>query len=177
MEPKIKMNEKEEELVNKEKNIEAERKFKQVEVKDDLNLKDIHYYEVLKYDEDKTLDIYHLIIANEDSEAGKEYNKYAYDFIENYYNTITQKVKFDIFEEIKDKFQEISKIIINNKISKEYFNSNEEIFKNELIKLNLKDKLSLKRCYMDELGFSFFKTGDFEPKLNYFNIKRWNIRN
>ena len=41
--------------------------------------------------------------------------------------------------------------------------------KNKIIKLNLeKEKLILKKCQMDELGFSFFKTGDFEPKYNYY---------
>ena len=69
---------------------------------------------------------------------------------------------------MKTKFKDLSGTILNNNISEVDFSSNDEIMKNKIIKLNLKDELSLKKCYMDELGFSFFKTGDFEPKYNYF---------
>ena len=34
--------------------------------------------------------------------------------------------------------------------------------------MEIEGELSLKKDYTDELGFSFFKTGDFEPKYNYF---------
>ena len=34
--------------------------------------------------------------------------------------------------------------------------------------MNLEKELNLKKCYIDELGFSLFKTGNFEPKYNYF---------
>ena len=130
--------------------------------------KDVHFTEILHYGDKKKLDIYHLIIANEDSEAGKEYNQYAYDFIENIYNLISDKKKFDVFEKVKDNFEKLSKTILNDKIDKNLFNSTEDILNTNKIKLNKKEELSLKKCYTDELGFSFFKTRDFEPKYNYF---------
>ena len=135
---------------------------------DESNLSNIHFYEVLFYDENRKIDIYHLILAKENSEAGKVFNDYTYKFIENIYNTVTEIKKFDLFEEVKTKFKDLSDTILNNNLSEVNFSSNDEIIKNKNIKLNLKDELSLKKCYMDELGFSFFKTGDFEPKYNYF---------
>ena len=133
------------------------------------NFDNVHFYEVLYYDENRKIDIYHLILAQEDSEAGKMFNNYTYKFIENIYNTVTEIQKFDLFDEVKTKFKDLSgTTILNNNLSEANFSSNDEIMKNKIIKLNLKEELSLKKCYMDELGFSFFKTGDFEPKYNYF---------
>ena len=37
-----------------------------------------------------------------------------------------------------------------------------------MIKLEYEKDLNLKKCYTDELSFSFFKAGYFEPKYNYF---------
>ena len=123
------------------------------------------YYIMMK---NRKIDIYHLILAKENSEAGKIFNNYTYKFIENIYNTVTEIQKFDLFEEVKTKFKDLSGTILNNNVSEANFSSNDEIMKNKIIKLNLEEELSLKKCYMDELGFSFFKTGDFEPKYNYF---------
>ena len=36
------------------------------------------------------------------------------------------------------------------------------------MKINIDKDLSLKKYFRDELGFSLFKTGYFEPKYNYF---------
>ena len=162
----IKNDENKNEIINqpKKKNLSID----QIEVIDEPNLNNIHFYEVLYYDEKRKIDIYHLILAKENSEAGKVFNNYTYKFIENIYNTVTEIKKFDLFEEVKTKFKDLSSTILNNNVSEANFSSNDEIMKNKIIKLNLKEDLSLKKCYMDELGFSFFKTGDFEPKYNYF---------
>ena len=59
---------------------------------------------------------------------------------------------------------------MNNDISKGTFTDTKNILKDKIIKLGLEEnnELSLKKCFTDELGFSFFKTGDFEPKYNCF---------
>ena len=154
--------------IKDEKPKEKNRSIEQEEVKDESNFNNIHFYEVLYYDENRKIDIYHLILAKENSEAGKAFNDYSYKFIENIYNTVTEKKKFDIFEEVKIKFKDLSGTILNNNVTESNFSSSDETMENKIIKLNLKEELSLKKCYMDELGFSFFKTGDFEPKYNYF---------
>ena len=154
---------------NKDKNEDVDDKKEE----NDSQLYDIHFTETIKYDnkDDKEkLEVYHLILANEYSNAGKVYNQYAYNFIEHVYNIIAEKKKFDIFEQVKEKFKKLSSTILNNDISKGTFTDTKNILKDKIIKLGLEEnnELSLKKCFTDELGFSFFKTGDFEPKYNCF---------
>ena len=137
-------------------------------VKEENEFKDVHFAEILNYGDNKKLEVFHLILANEDSDAGKIYNPNAYKFIENLYNIIAQPKKFDIFEQVKDNFKLLSNTILTENIENISFNDNEDIMKNKLIKLNFDKKLTLKRCLIDELGFSLFKTGNVELKYNYF---------
>ena len=127
----------------------------------------IYFSETLKYG-DKKIEIYHLILANEDSEAGKYYNQQTYNFIENAYNLISEPKKFDVFEQVKRNFKNLSSTFLNNKFEEVSFTDNKKILEDKIIKLNLKESLSFKKCYIDELGFSLFKTGNFDPKYNYF---------
>ena len=143
-------------------------KIKEKNVYEDSKLSDVHFTEILNYGDKKKLEVYHLIIANEDSEAGKVYNQYAYNFLENVYNLISEPKKFDIFEQVKENFKKLSDTILNDNIEDVSFTENEKILEDKIMKLNFNKELSLKKCYTDELGFSFFKTGDFEPKYNYF---------
>ena len=136
-------------------------------VKEETQLNNVHFTEMVNYG-DKKLEIYHLILANEDSDAGIIYNQYTYNFIENVYNLIIEPKKFDVFEQVKDNFKGLSSIILNNEIKEFNFTENEKISENRTIKLNFEGELLLKKCYIDELGFSLFKTDHFEPKYNYF---------
>ena len=149
------------------------KKIGEKNVKEDIKINDVHFNEILKYD-DKKLEIHHLIIANEDSDAGKIYNPYAYTFIEGVYNLVAEPKKFDIFEQIKDNFKMLSDIILIDKIENVPVTDNERIIKDKLIKLEYEEELKLKKCYIDELGFSLFKTGNFEPKYNYFKLDKEN---
>ena len=57
--------------------------------------------------------IFHLIFANEDSDAGKYYNNFTLNFLENsYQQQVTDIKEFDVIETIKERFTEISKEII-----------------------------------------------------------------
>ena len=134
---------------------------------DESKLNNVHFTEILKY-EDRKLEIYHLIIANEDSEAGKIYNQYTYNFIENVYNLIPEPKQFDVFEEVKANFKKLSDTILNDNIEDVPFTKNDKIIEDKIIKLEYEKNLNLKKCYTDELSFSFFKAGYFEPKYNYF---------
>ena len=159
---------KEKETIDEDKKKTNKNEIKQREINENTIGKGVHFYEIT-YNDKKKIDIYHLILANEDSEAGKVYNVYTYKFIEGLFNTITKLETFDLIENIKDEFVSFAPRILKNEINKSLFNKNEDILKNKIIKLNLeKEKLILKKCQMDELGFSFFKTGDFEPKYNYY---------
>ena len=89
----------------KNKNLDDLKDVNDENVKEESKLNDVHFTEIINYGDKKKLEIFHLILANEDSEAGKVYNQYAYDFIEGVYNLISEPKKFDIFELIKDNFK------------------------------------------------------------------------
>jgi len=110
--------------------------------------------------------IFHLIFANEGSEAGDYYNNFTIKFIENYYQNITDLKSFDVFETIKQRFINLSKEIIE----KNNENKNFDIIfdKKKAIKLQTPQKIILKRCFIDELGFSNLKGNGFEPNFNYY---------
>lgn len=128
----------------------------------------VFYFE--KKNEDKDSNIFHLIYANEESEAGKYYNKFTLDFIENSFQGITNYKPYDVIESIKDRYIHISEDIIektekNEKITKEGFDNS----KPKLIKLKNEEEIILKKCFIDELGFSNLKSNGFEPKYNIFS--------
>ena len=77
---------------------------------------------------------------------------------------------YDVIETIKERFLSISKEIIQktekiNNLKKENFdNAN-----NEFIKLNIEEgDITLKKCFIDELGFSNLKGNGFDPTYNYY---------
>ena len=145
-----------------------EQKINEENVLEESKLTDIHFTEILNYGDQKKLEVYHLIIANENSQAGEVYNQYTYNFIENVYNLISEPKKFDIFEQVKENFKKLSNTILNDNIEEIPFNDNQKILEDKIMKLEYDKELSLKKCFTDELGFSLFKTGDFEPKYNIF---------
>ncbi len=122
----------------------------------------IHYIE-----KNTEQEIFHLIFAHEGSEAGKFYNQNTLNFIENLYQQVINLDSYDVIETVKDKFIEISNDIFERSdipITKENFdNSN-----NSFIKLSNVNNVILKKCLIDELGFSNLKANGFEPTYNYY---------
>ena len=126
-----------------------------------------NYYEI---DQDKEQKIVHLIYANESSPAGQLYNQYALDFIENSYQQVYGLQPFDVIETIKERYIKVSKDIKEKtekeeKITKDSFDNS----KPNLIKLKSDNEIILKKCLIDELGFSNFKANGFEPMYNIFS--------
>ena len=120
------------------------------------------------YEENKEQKIYHLIFANEGSDAGRYFNQFTLDFLENNYQNVTHLEAFDVIETIKDRYIKLSKDIIEKtpeeKTDKESFdNSNPES-----IKLKDTKEIVLKKCLTDELGFSNLKANGFEPTYNLY---------
>ena len=122
---------------------------------------------VYYYEKNSDPKIYHFIYANEGSEAGLFYNKYTLDYLENFYKMVTDIKPFDILETVKERFIDISNEIfeqLEKPLTKDNFdNSNEK-----LIKLKNPNKIILKKCLIDELGFSNLKTNGFEPVYNIY---------
>ena len=120
------------------------------------------------YEGSKDQKIFHLIFANEGSEAGKYFNQFTLDFLENNYQTVTQLVSFDVIETIKDRFIKLSKDIIEKANTDEKKFNNESFDTTNLDSIKLKDakEIVLKKCLTDELGFSNLKANGFEPTYN-----------
>ena len=116
-------------------------------------------------------DIYHLIYANENSKAGEYYNQFTLDFIEQSYMYNNKPGNYDVIKTIKERFIEkydeiVEKNEKNEKITMDDFeNSNPK-----LIKLKNEEEITLKQCFIDELGFSNLKPNGFDPKYNIFKV-------
>ena len=113
--------------------------------------------------------IFHLIYANENSKAGSHYNGFTLNFIENSYQSITNHTSYDVIETTKERFIQVSKEILEKKekendITKDSF---DERYPN-YIKLRRDKEITLKKCFIDEIGFSNLITNGFEPKYNVF---------
>jgi len=126
----------------------------------------IYFYEKDK-EKYKERNIFHLIFANEDSEAGKYYNPFTLTFIENYFSNIQYLKSFDVIDSIKERFMAISKDILNGngkKITKESFDNSFPY----MIKLKGENEIILKKCLIDELVFTNLKANGFEPTYNIY---------
>ena len=82
---------------------------------------------------------------------------------------------FDIIDSIKNRFIEVSKEIIenNNELKLENFYNNDSDNYN-CIKLKDEKEITLKKCLIDELGFSNWKASGFEPTYNFYENKKEN---
>jgi len=133
------------------------------------------------YEKNSDPHIFHLIYANEGFEAGNYYNNYTLNFIENSYMNVTDLKNFDIIESIKHRFIEISKEIIENSSQlkiEDFCNNDKDNYKfirlkesNENGNKNEnenKKEITLKKCLIDELGFSNLKGNGFEPTYNFY---------
>ena len=112
--------------------------------------------------------IYHLIYANEGSEAGKYYNQFTLDFIEQSYRYINNFGSYDVIQTIKEKFIEKYEEIVEKNEKNEKITMNSFENSNSKLKLKNEKEIILKQCFIDELGFSNLKPNGFEPRYNIF---------
>jgi hypothetical protein len=134
----------------------------------------------------------HLIMANDLSEAGQYYNNFAITYLRDQMTSCTNLQPFDVIEDIKSKFSLISSELLDNiEVSKEKIevinDENDDRNINKIIRLSkdiftnlpdnnngnekdssIKNQLILKKCLVDELGFSNFCGSGYEPKFRYY---------
>ena len=117
------------------------------------------------YEKNSNPKIFHLIFANEFSEAGNYYNEYTLSFIEKSYELNIDLQGFNIVETVKERFKQVSKDIIE-------IPSDEIVefvdYPQTLIQLKSPKILKLKKFFIDELGFQNMKANGFEPKYDYY---------
>jgi len=115
------------------------------------------------------LDIIHLVMANDDSDAGKYYNDSTIDYIKRQIIAYVNYSKFDIINRIKDFIADVSNEIIDNKIEKD-----DIIIKGNKIKVNKIDvkDVKLKNCLTDELGTNSFVSSIYKPKYRRYKTKK-----
>ena len=120
---------------------------------------------VYYFERNKGKPIFHLIFAHDGSDAGNYYNQFTLDFLEQSYQNSIDLTNFDVIETIKDSFVEISKDILekteNSTTKVSFDNSNKN-----LIKLSNTNGITLKKCFIDELGYCILKGNGFEPNYN-----------
>ena len=128
------------------------------------------YYYKQKLKDNKT--IIHLIIANQNSDAGKFYNPFAIDYIISHLSLVKVKKPFNIVKNLKEFLVSISGDIFKNKIEANQIEDDEKI-----IKVNT-DKLELKNCSIDELGNNIIIDEIFKPKYRFgFYVDKKNKQN
>ena len=115
----------------------------------------------IEKNDDKELEIYHLIIAKEGSEAGNYYNESTYNIIIQQYNSFHFFNTFDIIKEIKEELKLISKNIFINQIT------SLDDFENIETKIKLKNKFEFKNNTDENADFSFLS---LKPKYSYYKI-------
>ena len=123
------------------------------------------YYIEQNDDKNPEFQIYHYIMANEGSEAGNYLNKFTCDQLNNYF-IVTIDKPFDVIETLKERFIYMSKEMFEKteEIKPENFDNTD----NKIIKLNKPTNITLKKCLIDELGFSNLRTNGFMPLYNYY---------
>ena len=120
---------------------------------------------VCYYEKNSNPKIFHLIFANEYSEAGRYYNGYTLSFIEKSYELNIDLKGFDIVKTVKERFIIESKDIIEIPP-----NENVEFVENSwtFIKLKFPKVLKLKKFFIDELGIQNMRASGFEPNYSYY---------
>ena len=102
--------------------------------------------------------IIHLIIANEESEAGKYYNNSTINYLNQQLRQVKEKKEFKIIENLKDFLVSFSGEIFNTELKEESIK-----IENDCIKV-VDQNLELKDCLMDELGNNIIADTNYKPK-------------
>lgn len=113
------------------------------------------------------MNIYHIIMAREGSEAGEYYNEPAYNYLREQFNIFTGRKPLPILDEIKKKFVEWSTDLLEEKIELDDIiidnKQNKFVFKE-----TNKKKLVPKACISDELGLIIYRSNGYEPPYYFY---------
>ena len=131
----------------------------ELELEEFLNENKIFFKQKLK-ENDRI--IIHLIIANQDSPAGKYYNNSTIKYLNKQLSQVKEKKPFNIIKNLKEFLISFSGEIFNKKLEQSSIKED-----NDCIKVINNENLDLKDCLMDELGNNIIKDTKFKPKYRY----------
>ena len=120
-----------------------------------------YYYQELM--NEKT-NIVHLFMAREGSEAGNYYNNSTIQFLRNQIKSFTKVKSFDIIETFKSYLSIASGTYMEKPIEIENIKYEE---KEKKFIIKSKDKITFKKCYVDEMGISNFYGNIIDPPYDY----------
>ena len=123
------------------------------------------YYVEKNDDKNSAVEIHHYIMANEGSEAGNYLNEFTKNQLNRFFVTAKDE-PFDVIETIKERFVDMSKEMLEKteEIKLENFDNKDP----KIIKLNKPNNITLKKCLIDELGFSNLRSNGYMPLYNYY---------
>ena len=106
----------------------------------------------------------HLIMAREGSEAGNYYNNSTIQFLRKQIKSFTNVNSFDIIETFKSYLSIASGTYMEKPIEIENIKYEE---KEKKFIIKSKDKITFKKCYVDEIGIANFYGNIIEPPYDY----------
>ena len=123
------------------------------------------YYVEKNDDKNSAIEIHHYLMANEGSEAGNYLNEFTKNQLNRFFITAKDE-PFDVIETIKERFVDMSKEMLEktDEIRLENFDDKDP----KKIKLNKPTNITLKKCLIDELGFSNLRSNGYMPLYNYY---------
>lgn len=110
----------------------------------------------------KLIEIYHLILAKEESEAGKYYNEFTYNILTQQFNFFKPENPFDLINEIKKEIINISEKIFIKPLK------TLGDFDNAFDKIKIKEKFEYISNPQDNNDFSFIR---LKPKYSYYKVE------
>ena len=130
--------------------------------KEDKSINDIYYTEKYEYN-NKKIQIVHLFMAQEESEAGKYYNNSTIEYLRKQLIACTKSKKYDVIERFKSYLALSSGRYMEEEIKQESIEYKEDERK-FIIK---QDKpIKLKKCFIDEIGTPNFFGNVIEPNYD-----------
>ena len=126
--------------------------------------KGVYYYEKIN-----DMEIFHLIFANDYSDAGKYYNDFTLSVLESSYRLkIINSQRFDIVQTVKDRFKLVAKDIFEDLQGEIEFENTENLIK---LKMEGNKNLSLKQIFINEIGLQNMING-YEPGYDYYKTDK-----
>ena len=135
-------------------------RLRREEENEDLTENNIYFIESFS---ENHKNVYHLIMAKENSPAGNYYNNFVIRFLRRQMNNFPQQTSFPIIKKIKDYFFDMSRYYLEYPLKYDSFEETEDI-----IQVKKGTEIKLKTTIYDETSISNFIGKSYNPRYCYF---------